>query len=1418
MASKSKNIEPKKIEAALSKVTDEASFLQHVLIDLLDWPIDSDVKTVADITYDWSKDDLKASDLDKKVLDGQVRQLVLKGCPWGIFIVEFKNPDVFTSGRGMTVPLRQILSGLVPKQKKSAHLPSFFREHLLFICTHRYQYFRFVHFKAPGSSVKQPILASFGWRPGDSTKTVSTYNLPHLAFLDAGATVDDWIATWTKAFDVERVTKKFYLEYKDLHKAFADAAQNVPHANDRPWLASVVLNRLMFVYFLQRKGFVDGGKQNYLEEKLATLKKAGKDRVYDEFLSLLFFEGFAKPEEKRSAAAKKVLGNIRYLNGGLFLEHPIEQAARKAGKPVNWPDAVFDAALRFFGSFSWNLNDVPGGEDNEINPDVLGYILEKYVNQKSFGAYYTRPEITGYLCEHTVHRLVLDAVNTPDAIVEAAKLAGLPVRRFDTVAHLLKKLDDNLATRLLDSVLPSLSLLDPACGSGAFLVGAMKTLIDLYASVFSWIEFHGNAGLKSRLATIREDHASLDYFIKHRIITDNLYGVDLMPEAVEIARLRLFLSLAASVETVDQLEPLPNIDFNVMPGNSLIGLLHVDPKKVSSSNIFDKPYDEIVADRDRRLDTYRHTAAYADDLTALRDGIASINANAQQLLDLLLLGQFESLGIKFEQATWDDAKNQAGKPKKRPLLPADIVRLAPFHWAFAFSRVMSRGGFDAIITNPPWEVLKPNGKEFFEGYSDVVTKKSMTIHDFEAEQERLLKDNEIRLAWLDYLSTYRHQSAYFRAAPEYRHQSALANGKRTSSDLNLYKLFVERCFRLLRPGGQCGIVVPTAVYSDLGSKGLREMMFTEGELDSVIGLSNEKWIFEGVHHDFRFCLLVFGRGGMTSDFDALFRFRVEEAMTPTELGHALDTGEPRIRMTLDEVKHFAPATLSIRELRGEKDRDLTYKMLRFPTLGEDVAERWKLTLTNEFHMTADSDLHLYSQAGDALPLVEGKMIDQFEVTPEEATRWVSKAAAHARLLATRQREVRIAAKRLSVCPSDDLYELRLDYESYRFAFRDVGNSMNERSMIATVLPPDVFCPHTVSLEKVFLANDPASIDALNRPAISSRERLFLCGVCNSFVIDAWLKRTVAKHVSFYFVYSLPVPRLRAADAAFGPIVERVAKLICTTPAFDDMAREAGLNPPDHTAGVTDPNERAALRAELDAMVAHLYGLTDEQFAHVLETFPLVDSGVRQATMNEFTRMVGTGEATTFNPDLAKPAAVADPSSAVKDLIANGESASLEFKSTARWNVKANMADAKMERVIVKTVAAFLNTRGGTLIIGVEDDGNICGLHEDYKLCANKGRDGFENWLMQTLMKDFGKDAAARLQVEFHQLGRADEAKPGSADVCVLSVEPSPKPRFAQENGQELFYVRTGNATNALKPSEMVDYIKQRWPEVALAGA
>ncbi|HIK10348.1 MAG TPA: ATP-binding protein, partial [Oscillatoriaceae cyanobacterium M33_DOE_052] len=229
-----------------------------------------------------------------------------------------------------------------------------------------------------------------------------------LADFEAGKdTVFDIAQRLHKGFDVEKVTKKFFNEFAQIHQTLLENINGIEPEKDRRWYASVILNRLMFVYFLQRKGFLDKGDINYLQHKLAASQEKGENLYYSQFLPSLFFEGFAKPEAQRDPETQKLIGQIKYLNGGLFLKHPIEQNYPQ----ISIPDSAFATIFRLFESYSWNLDDTTGGKDNEINPAILGYIFEKYINQKEFGAYYTRNEITEYLCDRTINQLIIDAVN-----------------------------------------------------------------------------------------------------------------------------------------------------------------------------------------------------------------------------------------------------------------------------------------------------------------------------------------------------------------------------------------------------------------------------------------------------------------------------------------------------------------------------------------------------------------------------------------------------------------------------------------------------------------------------------------------------------------------------------------------------------------------------------------------------------------------------------------------------------------------------------------------------------------------------------------------------------------------------------------------------------------------------------------------
>jgi len=1001
---------------------------------------------------------------------------------------------------------------------------------------------------------------------------------------DDGLSVIEIAHRLQKAFDVERVTKQFYKAFQEQHQQFLGYVKGINNENDRRWYTSVLLNRMMFVYFLQRKRFINDGDLNYLENQLAASKQRGENLFYQEFLQALFFESFAKPETDRDPSVQGLVGNVKYLNGGLFLKHRIEQEYN-----ITIADEAFTQVLNLFAGYSWNLDDTPEGKDDEINPDVLGYIFEKYINQKAFGAYYTRPQITEYLCDRTIHKLIVDQINA--AISDK-------YTPFEDINELLLKLDTNVCRLLIKDILPNLSILDPACGSGAFLIAAMKTLIQVYSAVIGTIDLMGDASLKQEMEDTRKLHKSLSYYIKKKIVTDNLYGVDIMEEATEIAKLRLFLALVSAAHDVDELKPLPNIDFNIMAGNSLIGLIKVDETafdtvgNAKQGNLLQAlaaaNYKAILADKNKSIELYKKHAfipgeeqlAGGDEgteqnsrLLNLRRHIEKLNQESQAKLNGLLLDEFsKQLGIKYEEV------QLSGKSQKRVLNVDDITALKPFHWGYHFDKVLARGGFDAIITNPPWEIFKPQAKEFFAQHNELVTKNKMDIKAFEKEQKKLLQNPEIAEAWLEYQSQYPYVSAYYRSSENYKNQISIVNGKKAGTDINLYKLFVERCFHLLRDAGECGIVIPSGIYTDLGTKQLREMLFSQTKVTGLFCLENRKTIFEEVHSRFKFVVLTFVKGGITTEFPSAFmRLDVQEL----ERFPSKESLEINVNM----VRRLSPDSLSVMEFKNEVDVRIAEKMTQFPLLGEKIDGKWNLRLTREFDMTNDSHLFKQQPGKGRLPLYEGKMIHQFTHQFAEPRYWVD------------ENEGRKAV--LGRNGSDKCQ--KLDYQFYRLGFRSVASSTNERSLISSIVPKYLFCGNSVLMSLIYTED--------NQISINNSEILYSAAVFNSFVIDYCLRQKVTTNLNMFFVYQLPIPRLTESDRYFSDIVQRTAKLICTTPEFDELAQAVGLG--SHTNGVTDETERAKLRAELDGMIAHLYGLTAVEFEYILSTFPIVSEQVKQ---------------------------------------------------------------------------------------------------------------------------------------------------------------------------------------------------------------
>ena len=879
-----------------------------------------------------------------------------------------------------------------------------------------------------------------------------------------------------------------------------------------------------------------------------------------------------------------------------------------------------------------------------------------------------------------IHQLVLDRAN---ANFDAAKALhaqnpkAFPApRRFAALDDLLFHADGPLCTRLLREVLPNLSLLDPACGSGAFLVAAQKTLLNLYTALLGRCEALGHRPVLDWMEREKKAHkAPVAYWLKKKIVTENLYGVDIMEEATEIAKLRLFLSLVASADKRDQLEPLPNIEFNLLAGNSLMGLLNVDAAAFDTRSGAGKnggkagqeriefeqstgsgelgmsfisktaptqqekvgahlavvraaKYKELLQEKNRLIALYKEAPNQlgaglkdSDVLVSLRRNIEEKKAAAREVLDRLLLAEFQRLGIQFQQATWDERKKLEGKPEKRPLKLDDIRALQPFHWAYEFDHILiDREGFDAIITNPPWENFKPDDKEFFMPLDDDVSKHKMRPEEFaERKSEVLTNDSAVRAQYLAYLSRFPHVNLWFRNSEQYENQTAIVNGKKATTDLNLYKLFLEQTLHLLHDGGYCGIVIPGGIYSDLGATRLRQMLFEKTHITGLFGFENRREIFENVHRSFKFVVLSFRPGDPTIQFPAAFmRHDVKDLATfPQSSGFEIE---------VKLIRQLSPDSLSIPEFRDERDVVVAHKLTQFPLLGDDGDYPWYLTLQREFHMTDDApDLYHPTRRPGYVPLVEGKMFHQFRYPFAEPRYWLDPKDARAALLPARLKAIRLLADESGVATAVKPEQVRLDYESYRLVFRDVARNTDERTMMATILPPNVFCPHTVSMEVVFHDELEKGRLKLNVAELDHCERLYLAALFNSFVVDYQLRQKVNAHVSFFYLHQLPIPRLTSTDAALRPLAERAARLVGTSAEFDDLLREVfGPKATHRSHSANTATDRQRLRAELDALVAQLYTLTEEEFAHILATFPLVSESIRLQTQQTYSRLLRTG--------------------------------------------------------------------------------------------------------------------------------------------------------------------------------------------------
>jgi hypothetical protein len=734
------------LEEAVRSVKDLDSLLA-LLRDELGWRL-PDPPDWSELTFEWHAHELRVSEsAAQRLKDGKVYQLrpLLAQQPWGIFFVIFDRPRISIT------TLRQTLRGLVSQRRQASRLPSWNLENLLFICTTSdYDRFTFAHFR--GEKAHRAVLTTFGWERGETAlHTLCKYNLENLRFPDDPSDTESWLTQWRAAFDVQAVTDAFFWDYERVFDILQ--RQLYQQTNDKVWAhdyALQVLNRLMFLYFIQRKTTPDGrywlgDDRRFIKGFWEAYRASGeKNSFFKRWLSVLFFEAFNNkfsPKPYLPQALNDALRLAPYLNGGLFTRNELDEKYS-----IELPDSIFEmlfdqfegATPGFFERYNFTISEnTPLDQEVAVDPEMIGKVYETLVNiafeglegedrRGRAGIFYTPRVEIDLMCRLSLVDWLANHLGE-----EHKPLLYDAVFAYDPEEK--RRADEALSSRnlwpTLNALLRSCTVCDPACGSGSFLVGMLLVLDDLQARA------NEQLGIEET-----------PYERRRRIIGEQLYGVDVMEWAVHVAELRLWLQLV--VET--DLKPaqlkfhrplLPNLSFKVRPGDSLVQELggisfalhhkHLDIPSTLKGKLTRLKAEKLKFYRADPDDPSQYRSEHELKLAEVQLFREILETKAHTLHNQIVIlnrriehpSQLHTLeGIEIEDRQLE--RNVQAWKAQRDELQEQLDRLhqalatlqnahdVPFIWDVAFVEIFEgdKRGFDIVLGNPPYvrqEMIAP---------------------------------------------------------------------------------------------------------------------------------------------------------------------------------------------------------------------------------------------------------------------------------------------------------------------------------------------------------------------------------------------------------------------------------------------------------------------------------------------------------------------------------------------------------------------------------------------------------------------------------------------------------------------------------------------------------------------------------------
>jgi len=1209
-----------------------------------------------------------------------------------------------------------------------------------------------------------------------------------------GLKIDDIL----RAFSVQKISKEFFAVYKQNYLAFAEflgtrtnmRALFTPDREDLTEdeqeketkrnisnFSKKLLGRVIFLYFLQKKGWLGvpkdkswgNGERDFVSQLFNNTKD--KKTFYEQTLVPLFFETLNK---KRAGDIFELTGTkVPFLNGGLF--------DRVNNEPVEivFESQLFENLFAFFDNYNFTIDEnSPDDLDIGIDPEMLGLIFENLLeeNRNKTGAFYTPKEVVHFMCKESLSLYLQKQLAAKLNAEELKQLDGFIKQTDTSTPGFVKTHADDIQLHL-DKV----KICDPAIGSGAFPIGILFEILRIRKEIFPHLS-------KKKNFNYRDE--------KLNIMRKNIYGVDIDGGAVDIARLRFWLSLIVDEE---EPSPLPNLDYKIMQGNSMMESFETDsfedidlskvkiqakevkvyePERDLFGNIKNAqlsfnsiPFDtealeEKVSSFFKIEDSDEKRAKHQEiDDEVIKHIEISINSYEQGLLqdretfvkqlnkDLLgattaAMKDRVNSGPKAKIiATYDKKLADVDRIRKKLIKITEQAERPYFLWHLFFKEVFDTGGFDIVIGNPPYGVTFT---ERLKNKFELGSKDSYGIFMAHALKQ-LLKNNGtcafiVSDTWLTIKSHFQLR------------ELVLQN--------QLHKII-----RL--PADTFGATVNTCIYIQSKTLANSEMQLIAADLTN---LSPQKRLPE-----FRDILFNLEKYVSTYSIDfAVYQYTQQLISVNTNL--PVFIASPKLFTLMNDANSpkykeidYGP-DIRLIQLNGKQIKTVRFGDIAACPHGISTGE-------NKKYVRVSKGLK------GSYPEIEGWMLcnpnEILKISDKEKTKGLNKDW-----------------KKLDGCfvpfekggESDSkdgwLPNYYVPTEYYinwgKGAILDMRKKAgfswkNEKYFFKEGLTfsiSGIYAP-------TFRLNSGGVFEAKGSGIFSDfYSKEFILGLLASklarYVFKTSIKHTV--DTSGDDIAAFPFLFLDENNATISKIEKLVNDIIYrqkTTPRYDYQSNE---------------------QIEIDALVYEAYGLNKADINEV-ETW----------YARRYPKMAKYADIVPLDDELEKieEAIAAESINAqrVRSLIQLGENKRTEYKSTLRYCLKQNSPQLYIEHSVLKTIAAFLNSDGGALLVGVDDDGNILGLDNDYSTFG-KNKNFQDEWVKHfdnITAHAFGNALMSNIKLEF---AIVEEKAVAIIDVTASATRVFMKNKA--DGNRKQFYIRRNGSTVEIDAEEILEYVKQKW--------